>query len=182
MHWDAKKHPRHKENGRFRDKAGSDATAYARRISEKIAESRGEKGPAKKAAAKKAPARKAPARKAPARKAAGDDAPTAAEKRAMARLASGKKASARGHDSSTGEGRISPKATKDRVEEAKDIVMGMRGSSRDEIDAELHPRLKNVSTARLRAMREVLDNEKGLYNRVVSQSILREILKRDPDS
>jgi hypothetical protein len=169
MRWDEKKHPRHKDNGRFREKSGSDATAYARRISEKIAESRGEKSPAKQASAKKAPARKAPAKRAGRSNA---DAPTAAEKRAMARLATSKKTESNGGEY------ISPKATRDRVEEAKDIVLGMRGASRDEIDAELHPRLKNVTTGRLKAMVEHLNGQRGLYNEVVAKAIQRLIDKR----
>lgn len=175
MHWDEKKHPRHKANGRFRDKAGSDATAYAKRISAKIAASRGEKndddGPT--AAEKRAMGHlKAGTRMRPGKKAA--PAKKAAPRKAAAKKAPAKKAPAKAQSGEF----ISAKATADRVEEAKDIVLGMRGASQSEIDAELHPRLKNVSTGRLRAMIEHLNGEKALYNQVVAKAIERLIDKR----
>ena len=63
MHWDSKKHPRHTENGRFREKSGApDLTTYAMRIEAKIAASRGESksSPAKKATPRKSAPGKAP--------------------------------------------------------------------------------------------------------------------------
>lgn len=167
-HFVEAQHPRHKENGRFREKHGSDATAYAKRISAKIAASRGESGDGKPARrrppAKKAPAARVEAR--PDRKAvkgeherAYDKAISAGDSAAAMRaieaanpgMSDGQKATARKRIADA-IGSKTPRRSGGEVGKVQRYYASAGGGTKAEIDKVMHEKLKDYSVAELRAV------------------------------
>lgn len=195
-------HPRHKENGRFREKHGSDATAYAKRISAKIGASRGEGG-GDKPARRRPPAKKAPAARVEARpdrkavkgehekaydKAISEGDHSAAMRAAQAAhpgMSDEQKATTRKHIEQAIERKPGgPGVTTADLARAKKAARANGAETRAEIDANLHKRYKDASVAELRAMIKALAVEHkerksgSMHNQAVADSLARLIEKQ----
>lgn len=186
-----RKHPRHKENGRFREKNGSDATAYARRISAKIAASRGGGSSGRDAKTPTDRVRQKPAHEQAYDKAisAGDSAAAMrAVEAANPEMTDGQKATARkhiaeaiGHKTS---GPSSRSSSGGELGKAKRAAHANGAQTKAEIDANLHKRYKDATVAELRAIIKALavehrDKKPGsMGNPAIGDSLARLIEKK----